>query len=88
MRSKSKSAKPLAKKVKPHAGQAGRPRQTAAELKPRVKSAAGAPAKAAAGLAQVTAQLRNEIAEHQRTEASLKQTETMLLPSEVTFSAA
>src|SRR5262249_4681056 len=70
--SKPKRVKPSAKKPMPRARQAGRPRRTTAELKQRVESGAGVPNKAARGLAQVTAQLRREIAEHHRTEAALR----------------
>jgi PAS domain S-box-containing protein len=73
--SKPKRVKPSAKKLKPRARQAGRPRRSTAELKQRIESGAGVPDKAASGLAQVTARLRREIAEHQRTEAALRQSE-------------
>ena len=75
MGSKPKRVKPSAKKLKPRARQAGRPRRSTAELKQRVESGAGVPNKPASGLAQVTARLRREIAEHQRTEAALRQSE-------------
>src|SRR5215471_2084329 len=74
MDSKPKRVKPSAKKLKPRARQA-KPGRTTAELEQRVESDAGILYKAADGLSQMTAQLRREIAEHQRTEVALRQTE-------------
>ena len=73
MGSKAKRVKPTAKRLKKRAQAI--PRRTAAELKRRVASGAGGPNQKASGLAQVTAQLRREIAEHQRTEVALRRTE-------------
>jgi two-component system sensor histidine kinase/response regulator len=79
VRSKSKSSEPSTKKkAKPRARQDGRPRTAAPELKRRADSGKKAPKKApVGGLAQATAQLRREIADHQRTEAALRQTEAL-----------
>ena len=74
MDSKPKRVKPSPKKLKPRARQA-KPGRTTAELEQRVESDAGILYKAADGLSQMTAQLRREIAEHQRTEAALRQSE-------------
>jgi PAS domain S-box-containing protein len=74
MDSKPKRVKLSEKKLKPRARQA-KPRRTTAELEQRAESNADMPDNAAGGLAQVTAQLRREIAEHQRTEAALRQSE-------------
>jgi PAS domain S-box-containing protein len=71
---KPKRVKPSAQKLKPRARRA-RPRRTTERLKEGVESSAGVSNKAASGLAQVTAQLRREIAEHERTEVALRQTE-------------
>ena len=79
MGSRSKSPKPVAAKAKPRVGPAGRPRRSIAGLKRRVKADAGAPNQAAIGLAQVAAQLRQEIAEDQSTVTDLRQTESRFL---------
>ena len=72
MSSKPKRVKPSAQTLKPRARRA-RPRPPTA--KQGVESGAGGSKKAAGGLAQVTARLRREVADHQKTEVTLRQTE-------------
>jgi PAS domain S-box-containing protein len=74
MASKPKRTKPSAEIPKPRTRQV-RPRRTTAKLKQGVESVAHGSNEAATGLAQITARLRREIAEHQRTELALRQTE-------------
>jgi PAS domain S-box-containing protein len=72
MASKPKRTKPSAEIPKPRTRQV---RRTTAKLKQSVESVAHGSNEAATGLAQITARLRREIAEHQRTELALRQTE-------------
>ncbi|MBV8774013.1 MAG: response regulator [Deltaproteobacteria bacterium] len=72
MDSKQKGLKPSAKKSKPRAGRA-RPRRPTTQVKRRGQSGAAATKNSATGLSQLTAELRREIAEHQRTELALRQ---------------
>jgi PAS domain S-box-containing protein len=74
MASKPKRTKPSAEIPKPRTRQV-RPRGTTAKLKQGVESVAHGSNEAATGLAQITARLRGEIAEHQRTDLALRQTE-------------
>jgi PAS domain S-box-containing protein len=72
--SKPNRVKASAKKSKPRQRLA-RPRRLTTKIKRREASDLGASKKGPAGLAELAAQLRREIAEHQRTEAALRQTE-------------
>lgn len=74
MSSKPTRGKTSAKKIKPHPRRV-RSRHATAEPKQRVEFGAAVSNKAPRGLAQVTAQLRREIAKHQKTVAALRQSE-------------